>query len=1299
MKKMRDIIKNKKGVTLIALVVTIIVLLILAGVTVSNLLDTDVIKQSKEAVANQKEYEKEETEKLKTIVNGTRIVKDEGQAVAIEETLEEGQEWSNDKVNVKASISKSIPGYELYMKIDKPGETWRKASEVTVDQEDTTVLACLATDVNNANSEHRDMITMKVEGLDKTAPTTTAPTGTTTTKSITVKCNQEDAKSGIDTIQYILYSADGNTVLETSGWEKGKEHTFNNKAHNTKYKIATKAKDKAGNEIESGKVEVTTKELIAGTLTLKEENENGAEYAPGEETSANVWVSLNNGNAGSSTYLSEQGSAQEVSETKENTIITEDGTTKLKVKTTDGYNTVERKYEITIQKVVPEVELRKGNSTGAEYESGTWTNEDVYHKITIDSSAGVDVQKYQYTIDNGKTWNDISNEPQITNVDYESTFPLNNVGKPDWLGDVTANGTYYFDIDGTSLISSGEHGNKGQHNKIANSYIPIDLREVSEDKELKITINYTISSENNYDWGYVTIAENTIAPSYTISTGQFIRESGVTKTSEGSVTINGGKQYYLHFGYRKDSSTDGNEDTFKINSIKLEANDFGTWNFEEYNKIGNTVTYKLKQEMERTFKIRAIYSNPSGKKSGASEPFTIKIDKKKPIVSGVANLTSQTKAEIKANLQRKGSPIKGYYISTNNTVPTLSSTWTTASEGETTITNLNQNTTYYIWAIDEAKNISEMLEVPIGTANYSIDDSKYTETLALAIAYARDGSTIKLLKNYEDLSTVTFTKNLTFNLQSNILSRTSAITIGSGTTVTITGNTNGKITSGTNNVRTITNSGTLTVDGNVTIECNSTNTSYYAIYNNSSKTLNINGGNIKGYNRAVYNAGTLTLNGGIIHAEGGANTYGIYNNGSSAIVNINDGTVKSIATTNSSYGIYNNGSSAKTNINGGAIESNSSNYNGYGVYSTSTDSITIGDAEQELSTTSPVVYGKTYGVYLSNTTYNFNFNNGVIQGNNAQTYNSQLTPREGYMPYTYYDNSLRKYCTILKQKVDEITISHEPTEWTNQDVTATIEYPYEDNAELQYSEDGTTWKTSSQQIQNLTISENKTIYARRMRDSIVVLEEAEHTISNIDKIKPVVTVTPNNRKYEVTNDSGKVNISYKITATDEGGSGLKESKYGWSTSMTQQPTTWSNIQNGTTLTRSNTPIGTYYLWLKVEDNAGNKSDLEIIKYTVVKKEPVAQIGSTQYQTIQLAVDAAKEMLESGTTDITIKIIKDTEEVTTVYEGVEVTIDLQGHTVGCGEESATITNNGTLTIVDSNTSNPGQIEHSIPKNIW
>ena len=43
-------VKNKKGITLIALVVTIVVLLILAGVTISLLLDENgIIAKSKDA--------------------------------------------------------------------------------------------------------------------------------------------------------------------------------------------------------------------------------------------------------------------------------------------------------------------------------------------------------------------------------------------------------------------------------------------------------------------------------------------------------------------------------------------------------------------------------------------------------------------------------------------------------------------------------------------------------------------------------------------------------------------------------------------------------------------------------------------------------------------------------------------------------------------------------------------------------------------------------------------------------------------------------------------------------------------------------------------------------------------------------------------------------------------------------------------------------------------------------------------------------------------------------------------------
>lgn len=77
--------KNRKGITLIALVVTIVVLLILAGVSISLVLDNNgIIQKSKEArnkYGQAKENEQEDLNKASSwideVTNGTEIVEPE----------------------------------------------------------------------------------------------------------------------------------------------------------------------------------------------------------------------------------------------------------------------------------------------------------------------------------------------------------------------------------------------------------------------------------------------------------------------------------------------------------------------------------------------------------------------------------------------------------------------------------------------------------------------------------------------------------------------------------------------------------------------------------------------------------------------------------------------------------------------------------------------------------------------------------------------------------------------------------------------------------------------------------------------------------------------------------------------------------------------------------------------------------------------------------------------------------------------------------------------------------------------
>ena len=157
------------------------------------------------------------------------------------------------------------------------------------------------------------------------------------------------------------------------------------------------------------------------------------------------------------------------------------------------------------------------------------------------------------------------------------------------LGELTNNGTYYFvqNEDGTYTPTNGKTyqvangGTAGISSSIANSYMTIDLTGLTG--MYAVIINASCSSETNYDYGYATVTETSTAPAYNSDTGRFMYVSGTSNVNEYSSSIlEGGKIYYLHLGYRKDGSTDKNDDQVVINSIKL------------CNATKNTLTYNFK---------------------------------------------------------------------------------------------------------------------------------------------------------------------------------------------------------------------------------------------------------------------------------------------------------------------------------------------------------------------------------------------------------------------------------------------------------------------------------------------------------------------------------------------------------------------------------------------------------------------------------------------------------------------------------------------------------------------------------
>ena len=151
------------------------------------------------------------------------------------------------------------------------------------------------------------------------------------------------------------------------------------------------------------------------------------------------------------------------------------------------------------------------------------------------------------------------------------------------IDSMQSNGTYYFTKSNNTYIPN----NKGYHNTTANSYIKIDLS--GKRGIYKVIVNASISSESGYDFGYATITTTTSAPSYSSSTGQFMKISGSGSAKNyTSQDLTGGNIYYLHLGYRKDGSANSGSDQVVINSVILQPENVKVLGFE--NEEGKLVS-------------------------------------------------------------------------------------------------------------------------------------------------------------------------------------------------------------------------------------------------------------------------------------------------------------------------------------------------------------------------------------------------------------------------------------------------------------------------------------------------------------------------------------------------------------------------------------------------------------------------------------------------------------------------------------------------------------------------------------
>ena len=197
---------------------------------------------------------------------------------------------------------------------------------------------------------------------------------------------------------------------------------------------------------------------------------------------------------------------------------------------------------------------------------------------------------------------------------------------------------------------------------------------------------------------------------------------------------------------------------------------------------------------------------------------------------------------------------------------------------------------------------------------------------------------------------------------------------------------------------------------------------------------------------------------------------------------------------------------------------------------------------------------------------------------------------------------------IIKAEQSLITITPSTTEFTNQDVIAKV--VYEDRLQQKKAGVGTTLEQAKENKQDktnyretITVQQNGFVYAEASDTANKTITK-DLAITNIDKIPPTVTITPNGGANYTMPTVGKAKIQAKLQAQDQGVSGLNTLQYAWSKSNSIEPTNWTNFTNGETINKTDCEVGNYYLWTKVTDKAGNRATATKVSnaFTIIHSE-------------------------------------------------------------------------------------------------
>ena len=296
-KETKSDLREEQGITLIALIITLLILIIISAVSISAIYEARIIDYAVNGSLNYAEAQEEELNQMTGVESKLEsiIASIKGEGIP-EGTITFTEPQWNEDGTATVVINTSEERFTLQYQIDGiEEEKWQdieSGTEITGLEHGQTVYGRLYDGQNGSKEE------ASVDIQDRTGPTVTVSKGAVTTKSIQVTASSEDRQWGMpDTVQYSYYikeSSAGEYPTEASYTGPDTNYIFDNLKQNTNYDIQITTQDKAGNigqgeleAVETGTVEGATGGLVTGNIVASNPKWSGGK--------ANITLSTSTG--------------------------------------------------------------------------------------------------------------------------------------------------------------------------------------------------------------------------------------------------------------------------------------------------------------------------------------------------------------------------------------------------------------------------------------------------------------------------------------------------------------------------------------------------------------------------------------------------------------------------------------------------------------------------------------------------------------------------------------------------------------------------------------------------------------------------------------------------------------------------------------------------------------------------------------------------------------------------------------------------------------------------------------------